>query len=92
MPWLADSDVGAAYGFARSIVGSRTEGELRRHALAALADAEDVEMRQSAAPEPPRTNGMTALGDGATYGVAGEPDDAIRAVVVPESGSPPTCA
>ena len=58
----------------------------------ALADAEDVEMRQSAAPEPPRTNGMTALGDGATYGVAGEPDDAIRAVVVPESGSPPTCA
>ena len=38
MPWLADSDVGAAYGFARSIVGSRTEGELRRHALAALAE------------------------------------------------------
>src|SRR5215213_1306927 len=38
MPWLADSDVGAAYGFARSIVGSRTEAELRRHALEALAD------------------------------------------------------
>ncbi len=37
MPWLADSDVGAAYGFARSIVGSRTEAELRRHALEALA-------------------------------------------------------
>jgi hypothetical protein len=38
MPWLADSDVGAAYGFARSIVGSRTEAELRRHALEALAE------------------------------------------------------
>src|SRR5687768_15454821 len=38
MPWLADSDVGAAYGFARSIVGSRTEAELRRRALEALAD------------------------------------------------------
>src|SRR3954449_3150113 len=38
MAWLADSDVGAAYGFARSIVGSRTEAELRRHALEALAD------------------------------------------------------
>jgi DNA-binding CsgD family transcriptional regulator len=38
MPWLADSDVGAAYGFARSIVGSRTEAELRRYALEALAD------------------------------------------------------
>src|SRR5215213_11623196 len=38
MPWLADSDVGAAYGFARSIVGSRTEAELRHHALAALAE------------------------------------------------------
>ena len=38
MPWLADSDVGAAYGFARSIVGSRTEAELRRHALEALGD------------------------------------------------------
>jgi DNA-binding CsgD family transcriptional regulator len=38
MPWLADSDVGAAYGFARSIVGARTEAELRRRALAALAE------------------------------------------------------
>src|SRR3954462_8847042 len=38
MPWLADSDVGAAYGFARSIVGSRTEAELRHHTLEALAD------------------------------------------------------
>jgi DNA-binding CsgD family transcriptional regulator len=38
MPWLADTDVGAAYGFARSIVGARTEAELRRRALRALAE------------------------------------------------------
>ena len=38
MPWLADNDVGAAYGFARSIVGARTEAELQRRALQALAE------------------------------------------------------
>jgi len=38
MPWLADTDVGAAYGFARSIVGARTEAELQSRALQALAD------------------------------------------------------
>jgi DNA-binding CsgD family transcriptional regulator len=38
MPWLADTDVGAAYGFARSIVEARTEAELRRRALQALAE------------------------------------------------------
>jgi DNA-binding CsgD family transcriptional regulator len=38
MPWLADSDAAAAYGFARSVVGSRTDAELRRHALEALAE------------------------------------------------------
>src|SRR5439155_18399032 len=38
MPWLADTDVGAAYGFARAIVDARTEGELRRRALTALAE------------------------------------------------------
>ena len=38
MPWLADTDVSAAYGFARSIVGARTEAELRCRALRALAE------------------------------------------------------
>lgn len=38
MPWLADTDVGGAYGVARSIVGARTETELRRSALQALAE------------------------------------------------------
>jgi DNA-binding CsgD family transcriptional regulator len=38
MPWLADTDVGAAYGFARAIVGARTEAELRGRALQALAE------------------------------------------------------
>jgi DNA-binding CsgD family transcriptional regulator len=38
MPWLADTDVGAAYAVARSIVGAGTEAELRRRALNALAE------------------------------------------------------
>ena len=38
MPWLADTDVAAAYGIARSVVGARTETELRRRALQALAE------------------------------------------------------
>src|SRR4030081_617542 len=37
MPWLADTDVGAAYGFARGIVEARTEAELRGRVLEALA-------------------------------------------------------
>ena len=38
MPWLADTDVGAAHGFARALVEARTEAELRRRALQALAE------------------------------------------------------
>jgi len=37
-PWLADTAVGGAYGFARSIVGARTEAELQRRAPQALAE------------------------------------------------------
>ena len=38
MPWLADTEVGAAHGFARAIVGARTEAELRRRAVQALIE------------------------------------------------------
>lgn len=38
MPWLADSDVGAAQLFAQAIVEVRTEAELRLRALQALAE------------------------------------------------------
>jgi DNA-binding CsgD family transcriptional regulator len=38
MPWLADSDAGAAYGLARTMAGAGTEAELRFRALRALAD------------------------------------------------------
>ena len=38
MPWLADTDVGAAYGLARTMAGTGTETELRFRALQALAD------------------------------------------------------
>ena len=37
MPWLADSDVGAAHGFARTLLQARTVTDLRRRALAGLA-------------------------------------------------------
>jgi DNA-binding CsgD family transcriptional regulator len=38
MPWLADTDVGAASGFARAIIEARAEADLRQRALEALAD------------------------------------------------------
>src|ERR671921_777289 len=38
MPWLADTDVGTGYGLARSLVGARTEAELRARTLQALAE------------------------------------------------------
>jgi len=45
MPWLAEADVNAAYGFARGMVEALTEAELRRrvlHTLAALVPADVV--------------------------------------------------
>jgi DNA-binding CsgD family transcriptional regulator len=38
MPWLADTDVGAARGFARALCEARTVAELRRRALSGLAE------------------------------------------------------
>jgi DNA-binding CsgD family transcriptional regulator len=38
MPWLVDTDVRAAHGVARSIGGTRTDGELRRRAFEALGE------------------------------------------------------
>lgn len=44
MPWLADTDAGAAYGLARTMAGAGTEAELRRRALHALADLVPAEV------------------------------------------------
>jgi DNA-binding CsgD family transcriptional regulator len=38
MPWLADTDAAAAHGLARALAEARTEVELRRRALRALAE------------------------------------------------------
>ncbi len=38
MPWLGDTDVRAAHGFARALVEARTVAELRRRALSRLAE------------------------------------------------------
>jgi DNA-binding CsgD family transcriptional regulator len=37
MPWLADTDLGAARGFARALLEARTEAEVRRRTLQGLA-------------------------------------------------------
>ncbi len=38
MPWLADTDVGAAHGFARALSGAHSVAEVRRRALAGLVE------------------------------------------------------
>jgi DNA-binding CsgD family transcriptional regulator len=38
MPWLADTDVGAAHGFAQALLGARTVAELRRRTLPGLEE------------------------------------------------------
>src|SRR2546423_9770166 len=38
MPWLADTDVGHAHGFARALVEARTVADVRRRALSGLAE------------------------------------------------------
>jgi hypothetical protein len=38
VPWLADTDVSAARGFARALVNARTEAELRRQVLQGLGE------------------------------------------------------
>jgi DNA-binding CsgD family transcriptional regulator len=38
MPWLADTDLGAAHGFTRALVEVRTEAELHARALEALTE------------------------------------------------------
>jgi DNA-binding CsgD family transcriptional regulator len=38
MPWLADTDVGATRGFARALLEARTVADVRRRALAGLAE------------------------------------------------------
>jgi hypothetical protein len=42
MPWLADTDAGAAYGLARTMAGAGTEAELRLRALQSLTVPADV--------------------------------------------------
>src|SRR4051794_23151616 len=83
MPWLVDSDVEAAYGFARSIGAPRTEEELACRVLQALAELvpadvltwDRVELATGAVRH-------TALPEGA------EPDGAFEAVVGDAAGHP----
>lgn len=83
MPWLADSDVEAAYGFVRSIGSARTQEEFAGRALQGLAELvpadvltwDRVELATGAVRH-------TALPDGA------EPGGAFAAVVGDAAGHP----
>jgi DNA-binding CsgD family transcriptional regulator len=44
VPWLADTDVGAAHGFAHALVEARTTAELRRLALSGLVELVPAEV------------------------------------------------
>jgi DNA-binding CsgD family transcriptional regulator len=76
MPWLADTDVGAAYGFARSIVGARTQVELRGRALEALAELVPADVLTW-----DRVELATGTVDHAATPVGAEPPGAFEAVV-----------
>jgi DNA-binding CsgD family transcriptional regulator len=76
MPWLADTDVGAAYGLARSIVGARTEAELRRGALQALAELVPADVLTW-----DRVELATGVVDHEATPVGAEPPGAFEAVV-----------
>ena len=76
MPWLADTDVGAAYGVARSIVGAPTEVELRRRALEALAELVPADLVTW-----DRVELATGVVDHEAAPVDAEPDGAFDALV-----------
>jgi hypothetical protein len=76
MPWLADTEVRAAYGFARAIVGARTEAELRRRTLRALA-----ELVPADAVSWDRVERATGAVEHETAPVDAEPVGAFEAVV-----------
>ena len=44
MPWLADADVTAAYGFARGMAEASTEVELRRRVLDTIGELVPVDV------------------------------------------------
>ena len=76
MPWLADTDVGAAYGVARAVVGARTETELRRRALQALAELVPADVLTW-----DRVELATGSVDHEAVPVGAEPSGAFEAVV-----------
>jgi DNA-binding CsgD family transcriptional regulator len=83
MPWLVDSDIEVASEFARSMVGARTDEELRRSALGALAELVPADVLTWDRVElATRAVRHTAVPDGA------EPPGAFEAVVGDAAGHP----
>jgi DNA-binding CsgD family transcriptional regulator len=83
MPWLAESDVGAAYAVARSIVGAGTEAELRRRALDALAELVPADVLTW-----DRVDVATGAIDHQATPVGAEPSGAFDAVVAHAASHP----
>jgi DNA-binding CsgD family transcriptional regulator len=83
MPWLADTEVGAARGFARALVEARTVADVRRRALAGLAELVPADLL---------TWDRVELATGAVRHEAvpteAEPAGAFRAIVGDAAGHP----
>ena len=76
MPWLADTDVAAAYGFARGMVDAPTETELRRRVLHTLAEIVPADFLSWDRVEP-----ATGAVDHQAFPAEAEPHGAFGAVV-----------
>ena len=76
MPWLADTDVAAAYGFARGMVDAPTEAELRRRVLHTLAEIVPADFLSW-----DRVEAATGAVDHRAFPAEAEPHGAFGAVV-----------
>jgi DNA-binding CsgD family transcriptional regulator len=83
MPWLADSDVGAAHGFARALVEARTVADVRRQALSRLAGLVPADVLTWDRVEP-----ATGSIDHEVVPTEAEPPGAFAAIVGGAAGHP----
>jgi DNA-binding CsgD family transcriptional regulator len=83
MPWLADTDVGAAHGFARELFEARTVAELRRRALSGLAELVPADMLMW-----DRVELATGVVEHETIPADAEPPGAFAAIVGDSAGHP----
>jgi len=83
MPWLADTDVDAAHGFARALVDARTTAELRELALLGLCDLVPADVQTW-----DRVELATGMVDHQALPAEAEPRGAFAATVANAAGHP----